>query len=438
MGLQRQQRMLSRKLKLSNILHLVKGKRVLMRVDFNVPIKEGVLKDVTRIKSAIPSIDAVFKAGAQSVILMSHLGRPDGQKSDKDSLKAILPTVEKLAKRPVTFLPDCVGPEVEKACANPKQGSVILLENLRFHVEEEGSGKKDGKKIEAAPEAVKKFRQSLTKLGDIYINDAFGTAHRAHSSMVGVELKTRAAGFLLAKELESFAKVMEKPDRPLLVIMGGAKVKDKIQIITKMLDLVDEMIIGGGMTFTFQKVHQNMGIGDSIFDVDGAKIVADIMKKAEEKGVKMHFPIDFRCGDKFDKDANVKICKASAGIPAGWRGLDNGPETEAVYAEVIKRARTVLWNGPQGVSEFPAFRESSLRMLENLMEITENGASTIAGGGETVSLIQSVRGAAEKLSHVSTGGGASLELLEGRELPGIAALSDSQSCLAHTHSHSHY
>jgi phosphoglycerate kinase len=256
------------------------------------------------------------------------------------------------------------------------------------------------------------------------VNDAFGTAHRAHSSMVGVDLKVRAAGHLLTKELEAFAKVMEKPERPLLVIMGGAKVKDKIQIITKMLELVDEMIIGGGMTFTFQKVHDKMEIGDSIFDADGAKIVEDILKKAKERNVKMHFPLDFRCGDKFDKDANLRICNAKDGIPKGWRGLDNGPDTEAYYTDVIKRARTVLWNGPQGVSEFPAFRHSSLRMLENLMEITEAGASTIAGGGETVSLIQTVRGAADKLSHVSTGGGASLELLEGRELPGIAALSD--------------
>ncbi len=416
--------MLSRKLRLSHILNAVKGKRVLIRVDFNVPIKDGVLKDVTRIRAAMPTVDAVFKAGARSVILMSHLGRPDGQRTEKDSLKHIVGAVEELAKRPVTFLNDCVGSEVEKTCASPKEGSLILLENLRFHVEEEGAGKVEGKKVKADPQKIKKFRESLTKLGDIYVNDAFGTAHRAHSSMVGVNLPVRAAGYLLAKEMENFAKIMEKPERPLTVIMGGAKVKDKIPIITKMLDLVDEMIIGGGMTFTFQKVHDKMEIGDSIFDADGANIVEDILKKAREKNVKMHFPVDFRCGDKYDKDANLKIYKASQGIPKGWRGLDNGPETEAKFAEVISRAKTVLWNGPQGVFEFPAFRESSLRILENLMEITEKGASTIAGGGETVSLIQSVKGAAQKLTHVSTGGGASLELLEGRELPGIAALSD--------------
>lgn len=416
--------MLSRKLRLASILNTLRGKRVLIRVDFNVPIKEGVIGDLNRIRAAIPTIDDVFKAGAKSVVLMSHLGRPDGKRSDKDSLKQIVDSVQKLSKRPVTFLNDCVGSEVEAACAKPKDGELILLENLRFHVEEEGSGKVDGKKVKADPEKVKKFRSSLTKLGDVYINDAFGTAHRAHSSMVGVNLPVRAAGHLLAKELENFAKIMENPVRPFLVIMGGAKVKDKIPIITKMLDLVDEMIIGGGMTFTFQKKVDKMQIGDSIFDAEGDKTVEEIVAKAKAKKVKLHFPIDFRCGDSLDKFANVKTFLPAQGIPKGWRGLDNGPQTEAHYAEVISRAKTILWNGPQGVCELPSFRNSSLRMLENLMEAAQRGASVIAGGGETVSLINSVRGAAEKLTHVSTGGGASLELLEGRELPGIAALSD--------------
>lgn len=416
--------MLSRKLRLGNILSALRGKRVLIRVDFNVPLKDGIVKDPNRIRAAMPTVNSVFDAGARAVVLMSHLGRPNGKRSDKDSLKQIVGSVEQLAKRPVTFLNDCVGPEVESVCANPKEGQLILLENLRFHVEEEGSAKVDGKKVKADAQKVKGFRKSLTKLGDIFVNDAFGTAHRAHSSMVGVDLPVRAAGHLLTKELENFAKIMEKPERPLLVIMGGAKVKDKIPIITKMLDLVDEMIIGGGMTFTFQKLNDGMEIGDSIFDADGGKIVADIVSKAKSKNVKLHFPVDFRCGDAFDQYAKVKTFKASEGIPKGWRGLDNGPETEAKFAEVIARAKTILWNGPQGVFEFRPFRESSLKMLENLMEATQRGASTIAGGGETVSLINTVRGAAEKLTHVSTGGGASLELLEGKELPGIAALSD--------------
>ena len=227
----------------------------------SVPIKDGVIKDTNRIRSAIPTIDAVFKAGARSVTLMSHLGRPNGKASEDKSLKQIVSAVENLAKRPVTFLNECVGPKVESACANPKNGSLILLENLRFHAEEEGSVKESGKKIKADPEKVKQFRASLTKLGDVYVNDAFGTAHRAHSSMVGVNLPVKAAGYLLTKELEHFAKIMEKPQRPLLVIMGGAKVTDKIPIITKMLDLVDEMIIVGGMTFSFQNIIYNMQIG---------------------------------------------------------------------------------------------------------------------------------------------------------------------------------
>jgi phosphoglycerate kinase len=416
--------MLSRKLRLGNILKTLKGKRVLIRVDFNVPLKDGVVKDVNRIRAAMPTINSVFDSGARSVILMSHLGRPDGKRSDKDSLKQIVDSVEKLAKRPVTFLNDCIGSEVESACANPKDGQLILLENLRFHSEEEGSAKIDGKKVKADPAKVKEFRKSLTKLGDIYVNDAFGTAHRAHSSMVGVDLPVRAAGHLLTKELENFAKIIESPERPLLVIMGGAKIKDKIPIITKMLDLVDEMIIGGGMAFTFEKFHNKMEIGNSIFDSEGEQLIESILEKAKSKNVKLHFPVDYRCGDSFDGSAKLKTFKAAEGIPKGWLGLDNGPQTEAKFAEVIARARTVLWNGPQGVTEFKPFRESSIKMLENLMEATKRGASTIVGGGETVSFVNSIRGAAENLSHVSTGGGASLELLEGKELPGIKALSD--------------
>jgi len=243
--------------------------------------------------------------------------------------------------------------------------------------------------------------------------------------MVGVDLPVRAAGFLLAKEMECFAKIMEKPERPLLVVMGGAKVKDKVPIITKMLDLVDEMIIGVGMNFTFQKTHHKMEIGSSIFDTSAADLVEGILKKAQEKNVKMHFPVDFVCGDKFDKDATMKVLTAKQGIPKGWWGLDNGPETDKYFGEIISRARTILWNGPQGVYEFKSCRNGSFRMLEYMMEATAKGTATIAGGGDTVSLIQMVRGAAENLTHVSTGGGASLELLEGRELPGIAALSDS-------------
>jgi phosphoglycerate kinase len=247
--------MLSKKLAIDNIPHLIKGKRVLMRVDFNVPIKEGKIKDATRIVGALPSIKYCLENGAKSLVLMSHLGRPDGQRVEKHSMKPVVPALEDLLQRKVTFLDDCVGAEVEAACgAAAKDGQITLLENLRFHLAEEGKGVVDGQKVKAAKDEIAAFRASLTKLGDLYVNDAFGTAHRAHSSMVGVKVDTRASGFLMKKELQYFSKILEAPEKPLTVVMGGAKVADKIQLIMKMLELVDEMIIGGGMAFTFNRV----------------------------------------------------------------------------------------------------------------------------------------------------------------------------------------
>lgn len=325
---------------------------------------------------------------------------------------------------PVTFVGDCVGDEVSKVCENAKDGEVILLDNLRFYAAEEGKGVKDGEKFKATPEEIKDFRSQLTSLGDIYVNDAFGTAHRAHSSMVGVEVDTRAAGLLMKKELDYFGKVLENPVRPLTVVMGGAKVKDKIQLIYNMLDIVDEMIIGGGMAFTFDKVLNGTDIGSSLFDEEGAKIVPDIMKKAEEKGVKIHLPTDYMCGDKFAEDATTKVRTQDEGIESGWMGLDIGPKTIASNSEVIKRSNTVFWNGPQGVFEMKPFATGSLTMLDDIIEATARGAVSVAGGGDTVALLQGVPGSDQKLSHVSTGGGASLELVEGKQLPGVVALSD--------------
>lgn len=242
-------------------------------------------------------------------------------------MKPLVPAIEDLLKRKVTFLNNCVGPEVEKECREAKEGRVILLENLRFHLSEEGKGVVNGEKVKASKDEIAAFRKSLSSLGDIFVNDAFGTAHRAHSSMVGVNVETRAAGFLMAKELSFFAKVLENPTRPLTVVMGGAKVKDKIQLIMNLLDLVDEMIIGGGMAFTFNKVADGVEIGDSLFDEEGAELVPQILAKAAAKGVKMHFPIDFVCADKFAADANVMLRTEREGIQKGWRGLDIGPET---------------------------------------------------------------------------------------------------------------
>ncbi|TNV78642.1 hypothetical protein FGO68_gene13553 [Halteria grandinella] len=417
--------MLSKKLAIDNIPHLIKGKRILMRVDFNVPIKEGKIKDTTRIQGALPSINYCLENGAKSVVLMSHLGRPDGQRVEKHSMKPLVPALEDFLKKKVTFMNDCVGSEVEQAAGAAKDGQIIMLENLRFHMAEEGKGVVNGQKVKASKDEIAAFRASLTKLGDLYINDAFGTAHRAHSSMVGVKVDTRAAGFLMKKELQYFSKILESPEKPLTVVMGGAKVADKIQLIMKMLELVDEMIIGGGMAFTFNKVLQNANIGKSLFDEEGAKIVPDIMAKAKARGVKIHLPQDYIIADSFAETANTAVRDIiGAGIDDGWQGLDIGPKTILSNAEVIRRAKTVFWNGPQGVFEMAPFAKGSLAMLDEIVAATSRGATTVAGGGDTVSLLGKVKGAAEKLSHVSTGGGASLELLEGKELPGITALSD--------------
>ena len=317
-----------------------------------------------------------------------------------------------------------MGEETAKACKEAKGGQVLLLENLRFYMAEEGKGIINGEKVKASKDEISAFRKALTGYGDIYINDAFGTAHRAHSSMVGVGVETRAAGFLMKKELEYFAKVLESPTKPLTVVMGGAKVKDKIQLIFNMLDIVDEMIIGGGMAFTFDKVLNGTSIGASLFDEEGAKTVHDIMNKAKEKGVKIHLPTDYVCADKFAEDAKTCIRTNKEGIDEGWFGLDIGPATIKANADVIRRSRTVFWNGPQGVFEMPAFAKGSLAMLDEIIAVTAKGATSVAGGGDTVALLKKVKGSAEKLSHVSTGGGASLELVEGKQLPGVVALSD--------------
>lgn len=339
-------------------------------------------------------------------------------------MKPLVPAIEDLIKRKVTFLNNCWGEEVERECMAAKDGRVFLLENLRFHLAEEGKGVVKGEKVKASKEDVAAFRTSLSKLGDVFVNDAFGTAHRAHSSMVGVNVETRAAGFLMAKELNFFAKVLENPTRPLTVVMGGAKVKDKIQLIMNLLDLADEIIIGGGMAFTFNHVVDAVNIGDSLYDPEGAEVVPQILAKAQAKGVKLHFPIDFVCADKFAADAKTQIRTESQGIEKGWLGLDIGPATIKNNSEVIARAKTIFWNGPQGVFEMDPFAKGSLTMLEDIIKVTGTGATSVVGGGDTVNLLKKIKGAANKLSHVSTGGGASLELVEGKQLPGVVALSD--------------
>ncbi|XP_041462352.1 probable phosphoglycerate kinase [Lytechinus variegatus] len=402
----------------------VSEKRVIMRVDFNVPLKDGVITNNQRIVGALPSIKHALDNGAKSVVLMSHLGRPDGRRQSKFSLKPAATELQRLLERDVKFLSDCVGAEVEAACADPAPGSVILLENLRFHIEEEGKGvDESGNKVKANPDAVKTFCDSLSKLGDVYVNDAFGTAHRAHSSMVGVKLNPRAAGFLMEKELDYFAKALETPARPFLAILGGAKVKDKIQLIENLLDKVNEMAIVGGMAFTFLKVLKDMKIGNSLFDEEGSKIINRLMEKAQKNGVQIHLPVDFITGNKFAEDAEVGNASISSGIPDGWMGLDCGPESVKSFNEAVARAKLIVWNGPVGVFEFEKFSTGTKSVMNAVVEATKKGTTTIIGGGDTATCAAKYN-TEHLVSHVSTGGGASLELLEGKNLPGIAALSD--------------
>ncbi|KAF9932602.1 phosphoglycerate kinase [Linnemannia zychae] len=399
------------------------GKRVLMRVDFNVPMADGKITNNARIVAALPSIKYALDHGACSVVLMSHLGRPDGKKVEKYSLAPVAKELSTLLGKDVEFLDDCVGHKVEEVCAAAKDGKVILLENLRFHIEEEGKVKdKEGNVTKASEADVKKFRESLSKLGDVYVNDAFGTAHRAHSSVVGIDLPIRAAGLLMKKELQFFAQVLEHPKKPFLAILGGAKVSDKIQLIENLLDKVDEMIIGGGMAFTFKKTLENVKIGNSLFDKDGAEIVGKLIESAKAKNVKLYFPVDYVTADSFSATAKTGYATDETGIPDGWMGLDCGDESSKTFADVIAGAKTILWNGPAGVFEFDAFSKGTKALLDAVVKATENGAVSIVGGGDTATAAAKWD-AVEKISHVSTGGGASLELLEGKNLPGVAALS---------------
>ncbi|KAJ2549977.1 phosphoglycerate kinase [Coemansia sp. RSA 1933] len=406
----------------------VKDKRVLVRVDFNVPQnKELKITNNARIVAALPTINHLVEQGAAGVVLMSHLGRPNGQVVAKYSLKPVAAELETLLGKPVTFLNDCVGAEVENACANLSGGQIVLLENLRFHAAEEGSSKDaEGNKVKADAAQVKAFRASLTKLGDVYVNDAFGTAHRAHSSMVGVELPVRAAGFLMQKELEYFGKVTENPATPYLAILGGAKVSDKIKLIDNLLDKVTMMIVTGGMAYTFHKTLAGMEIGGSLYDAGGAKIVADLVAKAKKNNVEFVLPTDFVAADAFSPTANTKIATVEGGIEEGWEGLDIGPQSVKDFTSLIDRAQTIVWNGPCGVFEFEKFAVGTNKTMDAIIAAHDkNGATTIIGGGDSATAAAN-RNVTDKFSHVSTGGGASLELLEGKELPGVTALSNKQ------------
>jgi len=413
------------KLKIENVD--VAGKRVFMRVDFNVPQDKKdptIITNTQRIDGALPTIKAVLEKGAKSVVLASHLGRPDGKVVEKFSMGPVAKILSEKLGKEVVLCKDCVGAEVEATCADPAPGTVILLENLRFHVEEEGKVKDaDGNSIKAKPEDVTAFRASIRKLADIYCNDAFGTAHRAHSSMVGEGFDTKCSGGLMSKELDAFAKVLDEPARPVLAILGGAKVSDKIQLIMNMLNKVNKIIIGGGMAYTFLKVTKGMAIGTSLYDEEGAKIVPDIMAKAKELGVEIILPVDFIISSKFGEDGEIKDASEDTGIPEGFMALDCGPKSIELNAKAVADSKTIIWNGPMGVFEMAKFETGTKSLMDAVVAATANGVITVIGGGDTATACKKY-GTEDKVTHCSTGGGASLELLEGKDLPGVSALTD--------------
>jgi phosphoglycerate kinase len=400
----------------------LRGRRVLMRVDFNVPIKGGRVENDKRLRASLPSIQYALDRGA-SVVLMSHLGRPDGKKVAKHSLRPVAEKLAELLGRPVKFLDDCVGADVEKACATLAPGEVVLLENLRFHIEEEGKVKQeDGTSVKADPEAVRVFRASLSKLGDVYVNDAFGTAHRAHSSMTGISLAQRAAGYLMKRELDFLGDALEKPTRPFIAILGGAKVSGKIDVISALLPKVDTLLIGGGMTFTFFRA-QAKEIGGSLVEDDRVEMARELLARA---GDKLVLPVDVVVTDALDLEAR----KVGALRTVAWDrigpaeiGVDIGEATRVKFAGIVKQAKTVVWNGPLGVFEIEATAKGTLAVARALADATAHGAVTVVGGGDSVSAVEQ-SGLAEKMTHVSTGGGASLEFLEGKDLPGVRYLSE--------------
>lgn len=414
--------MLLDKLKVSEVN--VKGKRVLLRVDYNVPIQDGEITNNYRIVATIPTFNYLFKKGAKSIVILTHLGKPFGRKNRKLSLQILVPEIEKCLGRVVIFLPEGVGQKTEKACANPTPGSVFLLENLKFHIEEEGQGVNDrGVKIQAEKDDILKYCAAISSLGDVYVNDAFGAAHRSHSTLVGCTLPVRAAGLLLIKELSFLEKAMENPNRPFLVILGGSKVSDKIQVIDSLLDKVDSLIIAGGMAFTFLKIINKMEIGKSLFDEKGAEIVKDLVAKAKQKNVKLFLPVDFITAQKINQNTDTGTATVSSGIPPDYMGLDIGPESVKIFSKEIRQSRTITWNGPPGVFEFERFSHGSQKLLQSVVEATQDGALTIIGGGDTSTCCMKFR-CENQVSYVSTGGGASLAVLKGHVLPSVAALTD--------------
>jgi phosphoglycerate kinase len=382
----------------------VKGKRVLARCDFNVPLADGVITDDKRIVEALPTIKYLASNGAK-VILCSHFGRPKGQFNDKYSLAPVAARLSELLGKKVELASDVIGEDAKAKAAALNEGDVMLIENVRFHKEEEANDPA--------------FAKELASLADIFVNDAFGTAHRAHASTAGVaDYLPAVCGYLIQKEISIMGGALSDPKRPFVAILGGAKVSDKIGVITNLLNKVDTLIIGGGMAYTFFRA-QGYTIGDSLCEEDKIELAAGILASAKEKGVNLILPKDNRCGDKYDPDCNYQLVDSDT-IPNGYMGLDIGPRTEELFANALKGAGTVVWNGPMGVSEWERFASGTRSVAK---AVAESGAVSIIGGGDSAAAVEQL-GYAEKMTHISTGGGASLEFLEGKTLPGIACLLD--------------
>lgn len=384
-----------------------KNKKAIIRVDFNVPLNENFeVTDTTRIEAAKSTIIKILEDGG-SAVLMSHLGRPKGVE-EKYSLKHIVGKVSDVIGVQVKFVEDCIGDKVEEAVANLQDGEILLLENLRFYGEEKSGD--EG------------FAEQLSKWGDIYVNDAFGTAHRAHASTTIIAKffsESKCFGNLLAKEIESIDKVLNNSEKPVLAILGGAKVSSKITVIENILDKVDHLIVGGGMTFTFVKA-QGGSVGDSICEDDKMDLALEILEKAKAKNVQVHIPVDVLAADAFDNKANTQILDVTQ-IPDGWQGLDAGPKSQAIFDRVVNESKTILWNGPLGVFEMETFSKGTIALGHSIDRATQNGAFSLVGGGDSVAAVKQF-GFADKVSYVSTGGGAMLETLEGKTLPGIDAI----------------
>ncbi len=383
----------------------VNGKRVLVRVDFNVPMDGDRITDENRILGALPTIRYLLERNAK-VVLCSHMGRPKGEVNPKYSLAPVAKRLSELLGQEVKMAKDVIGEDADRVVAGLKEGEVCLLENLRFHKEEEKNEEN--------------FTRKLASYGEIYVNDAFGTAHRAHASTEGVAhyLPVAVSGFLIEKELKFLGDAVNSPVRPFVAILGGAKVSDKINVIKNLLEKVDVLIIGGGMSYTFTKALGG-SIGTSLLEEDKIPLALELLEKARQKNVKLLLPVDTVIADNFANDANTRVVRAND-IPENWQGLDIGPETRRLFAEEIKKAKTVVWNGPMGVFEFPNFAEGTKAVAQAM---AESDATTIVGGGDSAAAVEQL-GFADRISHISTGGGASLEFLEGIELPGVKALND--------------